>query len=249
MTGVQTCALPISTLEREVQAIKMRKSSKNSKGRNGLRRKSPQGGANLSGRRVPTLLTGHAMTIAIGQLPVQQIFRCKKWASTFTNISQAQVDTFGTFQFQLADIEKDPSFALLFQQYRIPEIEIFFRPMFRANPTTSTILIPQILLAVDPNDISSWGTVGEASSNDGLVVIDDQESFGIRFAPRVAVAAYNGAFSGFSTTDAPIWIDTSYNSVRHYGLKYAITGSGSAAGNDQAWNVSIRYTLEFRIGK
>jgi len=41
-------------------------------------------------------------------------------------------------------------------------------------------------------------------------------------SPRPALAAYQGAFTGYTVPDKPMWCDSANPGVQHYGYKYAV---------------------------
>lgn len=162
-------------------------------------------------------------------------------------IIQDDLDSFGGFDFRLAILTQGGNFAALFQQYRIDMVELTFRPMYRANPVSATpSLIPLIYVAPDINDGSSWSSISSACAADRVAQYDDSESFRLSLTPRVATDVYAGAFGSFAMPNDRPWIDTDSPAVRHYGVKYAVTGAGIGATALQAWNVSIRYTVTLR---
>lgn len=199
-------------------------------------------------RHAPQILIGRAALKAINDVPSEAVHRVHKWSGD-SHITQANVATFGTYQFQLADTEGS-SLGQFFQQYRIAAIEIWFRPVYKANAAAgaAAFTTPLIYTAVDPNDASSWGTLGAAQSTDNVVVNDDSETFMLKFEPSPLMAVYAGAstFTAFAHLDVPYWIDTVDTTVRHYGIKWAIEAGSTAF---QVWQVSIRQTLEFRYGR
>jgi len=201
------------------------------------------------GAGAEALRTGRVSNSLMARLPSQQRVLVHKWGAP-TVLTQAQADTFGAFQFELTDTEAS-SVAAFWQQYQIQAIEMQFRPMYRANPVIddTVCVIPLIFVAVDPNDISSWTTLSQAESHDNVAIKDDDRGFTLRLRPSVAAALYAGAFTAFGHFPQQPWIDTASNSVRHYGVKWAITGSGFAASHYQSWRVISRYTVAFRYGK
>jgi hypothetical protein len=164
-------------------------------------------------------------------------------------IAQTNVNSFGGYQFQLADTEAT-TIGQYFQQYRIALVEIWFRPVFRANAAAdqAAFAAPLIYVAVDPNDVSSWGTIAAALSTDNVIVSSDEQTFCLAFEPSPLMAVYAGAttFTSYAHLDTPYWIDTADNSVRHYGIKYAVTAGLT---HFQQWEVTIRETVQFRYGR
>jgi len=195
------------------------------------------------------LALGAAADLGVSKNQAQQVVKLCKYGAP-TVISQTQFDSFGTFQFQLADTECS-SVAAYWQQYMITKVVITFRPMYRSNSIAqrASALLPLIFVAVDPNDISSWTVMTQAEAHDNVIVNSDEKSFKISFKPSAAVAMYAGAFTSFGHADGNIWIDTGNTSVRHYGVKWGIQGSGVAGAVDQAWNVTVQEFVSLRYGR
>lgn len=163
-------------------------------------------------------------------------------------IRQALGDSFGTFSFNLGQLPEAAALTSLFQQYRFDLAEVWLRPMFRANSILdegATVLIPQLYIAADPNDGSSWSTINDALNASNVFQTDDARGVAFRLIPLPQLEVFSGGVAVPSgTSDAPIWCNCSDPGVRHYGVKYAITGSVGAG--FQAWNVVSRYTVTFR---
>lgn len=199
-------------------------------------------------RHAPQYLIGQSALARINRVPPELVHTVRKWGSPVV-IAQTNVNSFGTFQFQLSDTEAT-SLGVFFQQYRIALIEIWFRPVFRANAAAdqAAFAAPLIYTAVDPNDASSWGAISNALATDNVVVSSDEQTFMLAFEPSPLMAVYAGAstFTAFAHLDTPYWIDTADTSVRHYGIKYAVTAGLT---HFQQWEVTIRETVQFRYGR
>lgn len=172
-----------------------------------------------------------------------------KWADP-SQITQQPIDSFYNLTFQMSDLQETGAFKIMWSEYRIMKVELMFRPMFRANNVIQqgTILIPQILVVFDGTSTSAPATVQEFQRYAGLVVQDDSQSFSVTCMPRIATPVYDGIItSAYSVGEGKTWLQTAQPSIPHYSVHVAVTGSGNLAGPFQQWNVTTRYTLQFRL--
>lgn len=166
-------------------------------------------------------------------------------------ISQAAAATLTNLFFTLAQCDFT-DFRNAFQQYTITKVQVWFRPYFKANPASldATYVLPEIYVAADPTDSSSWSTIADAQRAENCSVMDDSGPFCITLRPMANIAAgKNAVFTGFATVDAPLWVDCFDNDVRWFGLKIGISAAGGAATHFQKWDVQFRIFATFRLGK
>lgn len=153
-------------------------------------------------------------------------------------------NVYGSFNFQLANANVGTGF---FDQYRIEAIRFTLWPQNNAiglvtNSTTS--LVP-VYLVIDYDDSTNLGSIAAAESYSNCVVVHPGQSFERVFKPRMALAAYSGAFTSYANV-ADTWIDAASTSVQHYGIKYAIPGITTGQTQYQSWDVHIEYFIRFR---
>jgi hypothetical protein len=196
---------------------------------------------------VPRVVSGDAAVVSMSRSPNPAVYRTTKWTEE-VRITQTAADVFSGFDYRL-DFTPAVNFAGLFQMYRIVQVESFFRPMFRANPVSlTTYVMPLLVVAVDPNDISSWTVFSQAQAAENAVVMGDDTPFCVKFRPQVQ-GALQAATLVTAASSLNTWVNCDETSIRHYGLKYAITGAGGGATVFQSWIVQHRYTVEFRISR
>jgi len=189
--------------------------------------------------------------VAVGALArgnPQMVTTLQKWGAPLL-LTQAPADSFFNLTFQVSDLQENGAFLIMWSEYRIKKVELMFRPMFRANSVglQGQILIPQIFVAFDPASSISPVSLAEYQRYSGLVVEDDSQSFAVAFTPRVAQPVYDGIITNaYSVGDRP-WLQTAQLSIPHYSVHVAVSGSANVAGPFQEWNVTTRYTLEFRV--
>lgn len=178
----------------------------------------------------------------------QQTLTIHKWSSP-VELLQAAADVFGTVNFKLADIFEVTQFQTIFQQYRFLQVEVFFRPVYRANPASlgAAYIMPLIYVGVDTSDGGSWTTTNQARSYDNVIITGDNEPFMVRFKPQMLFEVF-GAGVASPAGAGNSWLSTDDVQVRHYGVKFAITGSG-ALPEFQSYIVDYRAAIEFRLGQ
>lgn len=174
------------------------------------------------------------------------VYRFSQLAGSTRYFQTATSPVFFTQYYQLSFVDQYAQFAALFDQYMIEKVEVTFYPMFRANPlATSSMLIPLIYVVCDFDDAAAPTTIQQMGDYQNCVVRSDESSFMITLTPHVALAAYNGSFTGYAN-QARQWLDCSSNNIPHYGIKVGIDAGASGQTALQAWNVSYRYKLAFR---
>ncbi len=175
-----------------------------------------------------------------------QVYKFAQWIQDSTIAQAALTPSFLVFNFQLAQLDQYTSYTAVFDQYRITKASVQFRPMYTAQPLTTTLttFVPLIYTVVDYDDNNSPGTIAVMREYQNCN-IHEYETFTHEFVPHMALAAYSGAFSSYANR-AKQWIDCASATVQHYGLKCGVTPGFSGQTNLQIWNVSARLEVEFR---
>lgn len=148
----------------------------------------------------------------------------------------AATNTFQTANFTTAQCPDFSSLSSVFDQYRLVCVEAILRPQAQASAPTAPSG-GELLSVIDYDDSSNLTTIAQATEYDNCVITSPWQVSRRCFKPRVAVAAYGGAFTSFANMEAP-WIDAASTAVQHYGIKYALTTgiTGSLAVFDQIIN-------------
>lgn len=201
-------------------------------------------------RIIPTATVGRQSLAVLPVNPLQPPITIHKWSSQ-SEISQGTGDITGTFQWTFDDLIESTNYSALYMQYRIVEVQIFFRPMYRMNfaAEAAEYLTPLIYTAPQLINIGAWSTVQDAQRYDGVLIVDDMEPFSHRFTPVVLTGAYDGSIVAAAEPTPGPWLSTDSPDVRHYGLQWAISGGGLLATAFQVWNVNTRLTIQLRYGK
>jgi hypothetical protein len=145
----------------------------------------------------------------------------------------------------LTTLDQATSFQALFDQYRITKVTMQFRPLYsRQNFVPGSDIPPLIYTVVDYDDgavPSSLATLREYQN----ITVHECDSFVVAFRPRIAMAAYGGAFTSYANM-GNTWIDCASSGVLHYGLKIAITAGLAGQTHLQSWYLSVKLEVEFR---
>jgi len=137
------------------------------------------------------------------------------------------------------------TFASLFDQYRIDAVAFHIVPANTAiQVSTASTPMTQLYCVLDFDDASALSSSSAARQYDNCIVLEPGESLRRQFAPRMATAAYNGAFSGYSN-QMPQWIDLGTADVLHYGVKIWVPAL-AANTLQQQWKVYTEYYLSFK---
>jgi hypothetical protein len=144
-------------------------------------------------------------------------------------------------------------FTSLFDQYRIMMVEVTFYSPYVTIQATAT---PKLMLHT-VNDYDDYTAVTPTAMQEYETYQQRDLSFGkpihFSFKPRVALAAYSGAFTSYANQGNQ-WLDVASPAVQHYGLKYALEMVFSTGGRNtnvlMNWATCVRtcvkYHLQFR---
>jgi len=151
-------------------------------------------------------------------------------------------DIFPAYNYALQYLTSYSEFTALFDQYRIVRVETTFMPTITEISALGAFVNSYLLTAIDYDDANTYATVNDALQVATASITPVTKSVTRGFTPRVALAAYSGAFTSYAQAPPGQWLDCASPGVQHYGLKTAIPLTGSAL----TWRVMHRYYLEFR---
>jgi hypothetical protein len=160
------------------------------------------------------------------------------------DINKGTIDQGYGVAFTLADLPSSSEFTALFDQYRINWVEYTFtlKTPFNALPAS-----PLIYVAEDHDDSSppSRTFVNERQGCKVLSFGIDRNRITVRVVPTVVNQVYQSAVaSGYSRMEPGTWLDCSYPSVPHYGLKYFIDNYNTSVGT--IIGTTLRYSVSFK---
>jgi hypothetical protein len=159
----------------------------------------------------------------------------------------AGVGTAASYTFALADLDNATTFQTLFDQYRIDAIMVSIKPQNNAIGlfTTASITLSDLYVVLDYDNATNLTSSATAREYDNCMTLAPTES-GMRvFQPRMAVAAYSGAFTSFANLQDQ-WIDSAYPNVIHYGVKAYLPGGAAGQTSLQVWELIFDYYVSFR---
>jgi hypothetical protein len=141
---------------------------------------------------------------------------------------------FGSYYFTISQLDQFSSLGSVFDQYRIDEIEMTFRPAVNT-------LNNELITVIDWDDASVPGTIAYLDEYANACVSMNETQVR-RWKPSVAVPAYQATSSGYTNVQSP-WIDCAGNTVQHYGLKYGY----SIISGTTYHSVNVRMRCSFRL--
>jgi len=150
--------------------------------------------------------------------------------------SSTTIPTFSATYFVFSFLTDSGSYAAVFDQYIIDELEYWIEPLSAANAGAGGYLYS----VIDYDDASNLGTVAAAADYSNTMVSASTEGHYRRFKPHIAVASYSGTFTSF-TNEQSQWIDMASQNVQHYGIKTACTTTTAAT------IYTIRLRVHFRL--
>ncbi len=170
---------------------------------------------------MPTDLQASAGSNVPPLTPPRRINAQVLWARAIVDVQltlSAVAETLSAAYFTLAQLPDHGSYEAIFDQYSIPFVCAKIRG--GENVGTGTGGPPPRFYTVldfdDENTISVAAAKEYATCSESRIF----DSVTRMLHPRIAVAAYSGAFTSYANQRS--WIDCGSNTVRHYGLKLAV---------------------------
>jgi hypothetical protein len=128
--------------------------------------------------------------------------------STITSTAQ-------TYYFTMGALPQNTDLSVVFDQYRIDCAEIWVTPRQPNSNATNPGLIYSV---VDYDDATSLSSASQAQEYANCIYSCGGTGHYRCLKPRMAVAAFSGAFSSYANME-PQWIDMASYDVQHYGVK------------------------------
>lgn len=161
-----------------------------------------------------------------------------------------QSSSFNNASFSIAynNIAQSAQLTTVFDQYRIDEVQLIFRPMFLAvnMSGSTTFYVPQLYVVVDYDDANTSGYTAATYQAYSNCNVSMYETVSVDFVPHIAVSAYSGSSFNQYQNLTPKWIDTSSPNVQHYGVKAGIDAGGSGQAQFQSWSITTRVRLSLK---
>jgi len=182
----------------------------------------------------------------------QPIFRFSRTADYGYVDIHATDPKLGALSFKLADVTNPSEITSFFDEYRIALIKVTFIPnvpipLYEGNAATAVALAPNLVTVIDTDDATT-PTLTQLQQFDSYKQHGNcaYGKWTRMFIPEVAssVLAGSGVVSGLAQQNQ--WIDSSFDSILHYGLKYGIQGQGVNAPAGTAVKVEATLYIEAR---
>jgi hypothetical protein len=160
--------------------------------------------------------------------------------SSFTQV--ALTDAQLAFAFALNQCYGYADLTATFDQYRLKAVSVAFMPNVASLGAGNTT--PRLWTCIDYDDNNN---VARAAIEQYDTCICAPPGTGVvrTLKPRMAVAAYSGAFTSFANMQDQ-WIDAASPSVQHFGVKAVMEGGASGQTALQTYTTSLTLFWEFR---
>ncbi len=149
-----------------------------------------------------------------------------------------------TFYFALTNFNIGTGF---WDQYRFDAIRFTVSPANNAIGlfTNSTSSVVPLTWVIDYDDANGLGSLSAGQAYSTCLTLNPGESAERTFRPRMAVAAYSGAFTSYANVE-PMWIDAASNAVQHYGCKFWIPQATAGQTQLQTWTYTVEAFVTMR---
>jgi len=194
-------------------------------------------------KRKSNMPLSSSLTKGIRQDPIYTVSKRVIGLASLT--TSAIVETFSANGIDLAGFPGSASLIAAFDAYRINMVEVEFLPRFSMADGVAVTNTGIFVSVVDKDDLTVAATINDlleypsaqlwTPSSNKLSLLKH------RFVPRIAVAAYKGAFTGYASL-GPTWLDCADSTIVHYGVKYGSTVCSAAL----IYDVVITANISFR---
>lgn len=149
----------------------------------------------------------------------------------------------GAAAFTLSSIHDYSSWAAVYDLYRITQVKFFVIPNSNLTSTGTNPCVTYLTVAVDFDDASVPSTPAEVMNYQNHIIVGSSGSGSLTWKPRVALAAYSGAFTSYASKEDQ-WIDCTSSTVEHYGIKYSIKQATTTSITN--WIAFAELTVQFK---
>lgn len=168
-----------------------------------------------------------------------EVYRTQQIYDFGTVLTSSNVGpVFGGQNFQFSQLPQSASWTGVFDQYMIESIEVWLQ----VNQTNNGGHTGWLYSAVDYDSGAAPATLVAMQSYQNAKQTSFITGHYHAFKPHIAVAAYQGAFSGYANKPSG-WIDSNSPNVQHYGLVFGVS---TTTDNGITFNLQMRQHLAFR---
>lgn len=148
------------------------------------------------------------------------------------------VPTFFAQNFNFGQVAQVGSFAAVFDQYRIDELEVWIIPGLLATTTNQRETWYSV---VDYDDATAPTQLSTFQQYSNALTTPCSQGHYFKFRPHIASAAYAGTFTGFMNVPST-WVDCASTTVQHYGVKMGFNSTSGSLGVQ----IVARFHMSFR---
>lgn len=150
---------------------------------------------------------------------------------------------FASVIFNSANITQFSSFAAVFDQYWIKDVEVWLAPIgTMTSPSYTNTVAPEFYSVVDYDDGNVPTSVNALMEYSNVVVTRPTEGHYIKFRPHMQSFVL-GQANGYENIPSG-WLDVASTTVYHYGVKLGLSALLSAA--DGFIDCKVRLTIQFK---
>jgi hypothetical protein len=149
---------------------------------------------------------------------------------------------FGSDSIQLSALYGYANYTAVFDSYRIDKVEF----KWTLRNASAAQQFPTIVIYPDWDDTTAPTTMGQVASHPrakSYTLTSTKPCATLTIVPKVAIATYNGVFTGYGQNSQPMWIDCGSPGVAHYGAKWGIWNFGDTS---QSIDFSVKAWVSFR---
>lgn len=132
--------------------------------------------------------------------------------------TSSTVVSVGSLAFTLDMVSDYASYTAIFDQYRVDDLEVWITPTEDTKSDYINYGKSRYASVIDRDDSTNLAALSDALEYDNAVCSTVNVGHYRHFKPRIALAAYSGAFTSYANFD-PTWIDCGSATVKHYGVK------------------------------
>lgn len=150
--------------------------------------------------------------------------------------------------FRLINMSGSTEFTQLFDKYKITGIK--YKIMYQCNDAqvAGSQVLPIIHYCVDSDDTTTPSNLGSVQerANTKVKVLGNTQTVSFFVRPKVAATLYQSAISsGYEVRKAP-FINSSYPSIPHYGVKIWLNNVYMVTANNTAFTIEPTYYLALK---
>jgi len=152
---------------------------------------------------------------------------------------------YGSLQFAMNELPNANSWTTVFDRYRILSVDVRFIPAnVQMNVSPVTVNAPIFHTCVDFDDATAPTSVVQVQRYGTYAGTIATSGLRRHFVPRSASPQYiTLVTSGYGEVDPSVWKDCAYDSIPHYGVKYALEAGTSST--DYRYDVMVTMKVEF----